>query len=63
MQSFLKLVSALGLVLTVFPAVLVFAGVIELQTHYILMTVGMLCWFGTAPFWMRPTTLEDESPS
>lgn len=60
MKSILKLISYLGLALTVVPSLLVFNGLIELRTHYILMGIGMFLWFGTAPFWMQPTSLEDD---
>ncbi|MFD3002996.1 hypothetical protein ACFS7Z_21710 [Pontibacter toksunensis] len=52
-QSILKLISYIGLFLTVVPSLLVFAGVIELSFHKTLMLVGTLLWFLTAPFWMN----------
>lgn len=58
MESFLKLVSTAGLLLSVVPAFLVFAGSITWSTHALLMAVGMVLWFVSAPFWM-----EDESPA
>lgn len=48
-----KLISVLGLALTVVPAFLVFAGVIVWQTHAQLMLLGAVLWFASAPFWMR----------
>lgn len=54
MKLFLILISALGLALTVVPAFLVFYGAITWGTHANLMIVGMILWFGTAPFWMKP---------
>jgi hypothetical protein len=60
MHLILKIISYLGLALSIVPAFLVFAGKIELETHYQLMIAGMVMWFGTAPFWMKPTTLEDD---
>lgn len=53
MDILLKSISFLGLGLTVVPAFLVFAGSIEWSTHAMLMMVGALLWFVTAPFWMR----------
>lgn len=35
----------LGLALTLLPALLVFVGKMEFETHKMLMTVGMVCWF------------------
>ena len=52
MKAWLKLLSFTGLVLTVVPAVLVFAGTIAWATHARLMLLGMVLWFLTAPFWM-----------
>ncbi len=45
-------VSALGLLLTLLPSVLVFAGAVSSGTHKNLMVLGMLLWFGTAPLWL-----------
>ena len=52
MSTLLKLVSFLGLALTVVPAFLVFAGTISWSTHAALMLVGAVLWFASAPFWM-----------
>ena len=49
----LKAVSILGLVLTVVPAFLVFAGLLEWQTHAQLMIIGTILWFSSASFWMK----------
>jgi hypothetical protein len=53
MRRVLQSLSLLGLLLTVLPAFLVFAGRIEWNTHANLMLIGMILWFGSAPFWMR----------
>lgn len=53
MTLLLKVLSFLGLGLTVGPAFLVFAGAISWDTHATLMLVGTVLWFGTAPFWME----------
>lgn len=58
MKTLVKLISAVGLALTVVPALLVFAGTITWSNHATLMTVGMVVWFVTAPFWMG-----DEPPA
>ncbi len=55
-QSILKIVSLLGLSLTLIPSVMVFLGYIEFPLHKILMLVGTLLWFFSRPF-----TLENES--
>jgi hypothetical protein len=52
MRALLKLGSFIALGLTVVPAFLVFAGRLSWDTHAVLMGVGALLWFATAPFWM-----------
>lgn len=54
MKAFLILISILGLALTVVPAFLVFFGIITWDAHAKLMLAGMILWFGSAPFWMKP---------
>jgi hypothetical protein len=53
MKTVLKLTSFIGLLLTVAPAFLVFAGTISLGEHKTLMLIGACTWFLTAPFWMN----------
>jgi len=52
MNYALKFGSFLGLALTVVPAVLVFLGTISWSTHAMLMAIGAVLWFATAPFWL-----------
>lgn len=52
MTFVLKAASFLGLALTVVPAFLVLTGSLTWRTHAVLMAVGALLWFATAPFWM-----------
>ncbi len=60
MRMLLIIISVIGLILTILPSLLVFNGVIEIKTHYLLMTVGMVFWFVSAPFWMKSKSLEEE---
>lgn len=53
MNTILKGISYIGLLLTVVPSFLVFGGTIELETHKTLMWIGMVLWFVTAPFWVK----------
>jgi hypothetical protein len=53
MKLLLKAISVAGLVMTVVPAFLVLYGAITWTAHARLMVMGMVCWFATAPFWMR----------
>ena len=59
MKLLLKIISLSGLALTIVPSFLVFKGVIEMNTHFILMVVGLVLWFSSAPFWMKSQSLED----
>lgn len=52
MKYLLKAASFAGLALTVVPAFLVFLGRLTWETHAVLMAVGALLWFVTAPLWM-----------
>lgn len=51
-----KMLSYAGLILTVVPSLLVFAGEITFQSHKQLMLVGMLLWFATAPVWLSKSS-------
>ncbi len=53
MTTILKIVSAIGLGLTVVPAFLVWRGSIAWEMHASLMLVGTILWFASAPFWMK----------
>lgn len=52
----LVVLSVVGLVLTVLPACLFFAGVISLEDNRYYMIVGAVLWFATTPFWMNRKT-------
>jgi hypothetical protein len=53
MKTFMKILSYLGLGMTVIPSFYVFAGSISWQTHANVMLGGTILWFVTAPFWMK----------
>lgn len=63
MKIALKIISYLGLGLTIIPSILVFNGTIEMKTHFILMFIGFILWFSTSPFWMKSEALEEEKES
>lgn len=52
MKDLLKLISFLGLGLTVIPAFLVFTGTFSWQVHSAMMLAGTLLWFSTASVWI-----------
>lgn len=63
MKTVFVSLSVLGLLLTIGPAFLVFAGVLSWKAHATLMGVGTLLWFGTAPRWMhRPAPSSTTHP-
>ena len=49
MRTILISIGRLGLLLTLLPAVLLLAGVVTLSTTKLLMVVGMVLWFVSAP--------------
>lgn len=53
MTVLLKLISLVGLILTLLPSFLVFSGTITFETHKILAIIGTVLWMGTAPFWIN----------
>lgn len=52
-QTILKILSFIGLGLTIVPSFLVFMLVISHDMHINLMGTGMVLWFVTAPFWIN----------
>jgi hypothetical protein len=59
MKKVLIIVSYAGLAFTILPSILVLKGVLNLQNHFWLMSVGMVLWFATAPFWMKSKSLDE----
>jgi hypothetical protein len=49
----LKLLSFIGLGLTIIPAILVFSAEMDTDTCKQLMFLGTVLWFVTAPLWMN----------
>ena len=59
MKTALRLVSYLGLALSVVPAFFVLAGSLSTPAYYKIMNAGMVLWFATAVFWIKPEQTED----
>ncbi|MFA9390229.1 MAG: hypothetical protein ACERKD_10495 [Prolixibacteraceae bacterium] len=59
MKILLTILSIAGLALTIVPSFLVLAGKMELQTNFLLMAIGMVVWFVSAPFWMKNKSLDE----
>jgi hypothetical protein len=52
MKKILIIISFIGLALTLLPSFLVFANAISWDTYLLLMNIGTIMWFVSAPFWM-----------
>ena len=52
MTVILKILSYVGLGLTIVPSALLLAGFPSTR-HALLATIGMVLWFVTAPFWIN----------
>ena len=53
MNYLLKVISFIGLGLTIIPSLLVLAGKIDIDLNKTLMIVGTVLWFSTVPFWIN----------
>jgi hypothetical protein len=53
MKNFLKLVALVGLILTIVPPIFFFLGEMEMQSMKFWMSIGMVGWMVTAPFWIN----------
>lgn len=53
MKNLLKLISLAGLLLTVVPSILYFYEYLTFDMHKLLMALGTVLWFLSAPFWMN----------
>ena len=60
MKTLLRVVSFLGLALTVLLPVLALGGDLSQSTSFSLMNIGMVLWFSTAVFWIKGGQAEDE---
>jgi len=53
MKHALKIISYLGLALTVAAPLLVWAGQLSIDANKNLLIIGMFLWFGGAVFWIK----------
>ena len=53
MKNLLKLLSVVGLILSIVPPVMLFLGKMEMDSMKLWMGVGMVAWMVTAPFWIN----------
>ena len=52
------IVSILGLLCTVVPSFFVLYGKLSWDHHALLMAIGMVLWFVSAPFWMKTKSIQ-----
>jgi hypothetical protein len=57
--SALKLVSWLGLALTLLPSFFVFSGALSLDVFKVVVLAGSVLWLSTAPFWINRDRSEE----
>ncbi len=53
MRIWLRLLSWLGLALTLLPSLFVFGGALSLDAFKTLVFAGSVLWLATAPFWIN----------
>lgn len=53
MKILLKLISLVGLAMSIFPPILFFLGKMELGSMKLWMGIGMVVWMISAPFWIN----------
>ncbi len=61
MRTTLKIISYVGLALTLTPAFLHFAGVIEFEQHKTITFIGTAMYLLSAPFWMNKEKAEEKA--
>ncbi len=59
MKSLIKIISYISLGLTLIPSFLVFTGNISFDSNKMLMFIGTIIWFISAPSWMNKTDNEE----
>ncbi len=52
MRPLLKIISILGLLLTLLPSFFVFMNLIDFELNKTLMLIGSILWFASFPFWI-----------
>jgi len=60
MRWFLKIISLIGLLLTLFPSFFVFMNIIDIEQNHTLMLIGTIFWFSSFPFWIDKPSKKKE---
>lgn len=53
MKLLIKIISYIGLGLTLIPSIMVFTGHSTLESNKLIMLIGTILWFISAPSWMN----------
>ena len=61
MELILKIISGIGLVVTIAPVFFVLSGSIDDESYKIWMLIGTICWLTTAPFWIFKNKANDSN--
>jgi hypothetical protein len=61
MKNFQKILSLVGLIMTISPSFFLFSGMIEIGEMKFWMGVGMLAWMLSAPFWVNKSSDQSQS--
>lgn len=63
MKKLASTISVLSLLLTLLPSFFVYLQLIDLETNKILMLIGTLGWFLSAPYWINKAADQPTSNS
>ncbi len=63
MNYLLKIISFLGLGLTIIPSILVLIGKMDIDLNKNIMILGAVLWFATVPFWINKNKEEENLES
>ena len=55
----LKTLSYLALAATIVPPLMVFLGNLDINIYKQIITIAMVVWFATAPFWINKKSEEE----
>ncbi|OYP37227.1 hypothetical protein [Rhodopirellula sp. MGV] len=61
MSNIAKVVSLIALGLVIVPSLLLFVGIVGLNTVKLVALVGTIGWFASTPMWMSRELLVDAS--
>jgi hypothetical protein len=60
LKVIIRILAIAGLVMTILPSILHFAGRLDMQAMKTWMAAGMFLWFLTGSFWLGKKSKEEE---